>query len=214
MKVLDPGHRYELRGGNGLVFLQKEGGKVIRDGTTNEELVEVLIDRVTEACRDLPCEESIRAVYLLRQALEAFHMRAAKRFHAKVEGTHQPHYVVLEPVNVSHSRPEATDFDQADFGARLSCHGAIAAWQHLAWSMPPGSPNCRPPVQLIPDVAPRLPIVALDLAHALPPEISALVANLNAVVAALANLHDDELAAAGRDHRRRPAGRTGTHGMD
>ena len=116
MKVLEPGHRYELSCGNRLVFLQKEGGKVIRDGTTNEELVEVLIDRVIEACRDLPCEESIRALQLLRQVLEAFHMRAAKRFHAKVEGTHQPHYVAFEPVNASHSKPEATDIDQADFG--------------------------------------------------------------------------------------------------
>ena len=49
MKVVEPGHRYELAAGTDLVFLQKEGGKVIRDGTTNEELVEVLIDRVTEA---------------------------------------------------------------------------------------------------------------------------------------------------------------------
>lgn len=57
----------------------------------------------------------------------------------------------------------------------MSCHGPIAAWQRLEWSMPPGWPNCHPPVQLVPDVAPGLPIVALDLAHALPPEISECV---------------------------------------
>ena len=94
MKVL-PGHRYELRDGNSLTFLQKEGGKVIRDSTTNEELLTVLIDRVTGAFQNLPCQESIRALYLLREALAAFQMRTARRVDAKVDGTYQPHDYML-----------------------------------------------------------------------------------------------------------------------
>jgi hypothetical protein len=50
MKILDRGRRYELSAGNHLAFLQKGGDSVIRDGTTNEEVLEVLIDRTTEAC--------------------------------------------------------------------------------------------------------------------------------------------------------------------
>ena len=91
MKVVDPGHVYQLSAGNGLVFVQKERGNVVRDGTTNEEVLEVLIDRVTEAYQLLPCQESIRALYLLRQALAAFQMRTARRIDALVEGTHRPH---------------------------------------------------------------------------------------------------------------------------
>jgi tryptophan 2,3-dioxygenase len=91
MKILDPGHRYELTAGDTLHFLQKEGTKVVRDGTTNEELLQVLIHRVTEAYQQLPCKESIRALHDLRHALVTFRLRTARRVAAKVEGTHQPH---------------------------------------------------------------------------------------------------------------------------
>ena len=116
MKIVDPGLRYELATGNSLVFLQKEGGKVIRAGTTNEELLEVLIDRVTEAYQKLPCEESIRALYLLREALATFRLRSANRVNAKVEGTHQPHFHVFEAVAVSRSRSVATEIGKVDNG--------------------------------------------------------------------------------------------------
>jgi hypothetical protein len=55
MKIVDPGLSYELAGGNRLVSLQKGDGKIIRDGTTNQELLTVLIDRVTGAFQNLPC---------------------------------------------------------------------------------------------------------------------------------------------------------------
>ena len=91
MKAVDPGRVYELSAGNGLVFLQKDEGKLVRQGTTNEEVLEVLIDRVTDAYQALPCQETIRALFLLREALATFHARTDRRVGANVEGTHRPH---------------------------------------------------------------------------------------------------------------------------
>jgi hypothetical protein len=91
MKVIDPGRVYELSACNRLSFLQKDHGEIVRDGTTNEEVLEVLIDRVTEAYQRLPCQESIRAVHYLREALTALRNRTASRVRSRVEGTLQPH---------------------------------------------------------------------------------------------------------------------------
>jgi hypothetical protein len=114
MKVVDPGRSYELAAGNGLVFLRKQEGRIVRDGTTNEEVLEVLIDRVTEAYQTLPCQESIRALYLLREALEAFRTRAARRMHANVEGTLQPHDPVAEAPDILQGKSVAREFDALD----------------------------------------------------------------------------------------------------
>jgi len=111
MKAVDPGRSYELSAGNRLVFLQKGGDRIIRDGTTNEEVLEVLIDRVTEAYQTLPCEESIRALYLLREALATFRMRTARRIFAEVEGSNQPHDRIFDSADVSW-----TEVDQIDYG--------------------------------------------------------------------------------------------------
>jgi hypothetical protein len=91
MKVVDTGRAYELSAGNRLRFLQKEDGKITRNGTTNEEVLEVLIHRVTEAYQTLPCRETIRALHFLGEALTAFQTRTAIRVRANVEGTRQPH---------------------------------------------------------------------------------------------------------------------------
>lgn len=97
MKVIDPGRVYELTAGNGLRFLQKEDGRIVREGTTIEEVLEVLIDRVTEAYQTLPCQETIRALYLMREALAALQARTERRIHAKVEGTRRPHDPAPDP---------------------------------------------------------------------------------------------------------------------
>ena len=113
MKILDPG-RYELSAGNTLQFLQKEDGKVIRDGTTNEELLQVLIHRVTEEYQRLPCKESIRALHDLRHALVTFRMRTARRRAANIEGTHQPHDHVADWATGSRGGSTAGMVERAD----------------------------------------------------------------------------------------------------
>jgi hypothetical protein len=91
VKIVDPGRAYELAAGIHLHFLQKHRGEIIRDGTTVEEVLEVLIDRVTDGYQRLPCAETIRAVHCLREALRALHERTAQRVDAEVEGTYEPH---------------------------------------------------------------------------------------------------------------------------
>src|SRR5258708_7358898 len=114
MKVVDPGCIYELSAGNGLVFLQREHGHLVRHGTTNEEVLEVLIDRVTEAYQTLPCQETIRALYLLREALAEFRARTARRLSASVEGTHHPHDSVPASADMARTRTVSLDFDEID----------------------------------------------------------------------------------------------------
>jgi hypothetical protein len=116
MKVLDPGRRYELSAGNTLQFLQKAREAVLRDGTTNEEVLEVLIDRVTEAYQSVPCEESIRALHLLQEALTVFRMRTQRRQRSNVEGTDMPHDHGLEAADILHVHMVSSGGDVIDYG--------------------------------------------------------------------------------------------------
>ena len=108
MKVVDPGRSYELAGGNGLVFLQTEDGWISRDGTTNEEVLDVLIERVTEDYRACPSREGIRALYLLREALAALRQLSERPPRAGGEGTGQ-------------ARGPATESAEALLGRIASC---------------------------------------------------------------------------------------------
>ena len=116
MKILDRGRRYELSAGNHLAFVQKGGDSVIRDGTTNEEVLEVLIDRTTEAYQTLPCEESIRALHMLQEALAAFRSRTARRIAAGVEGTQQPHEYHFDSSDAVSGRAMAPVIEVIDYG--------------------------------------------------------------------------------------------------
>jgi hypothetical protein len=116
MKVVDRGRRYELTAGNTLAFVQKGGGQIIQQGTTNEEVLEVLIDRVTEAYQSLPCEESIRALHHLQETLVALRTRTARRIDANVEGTNEPHDHYFELAGSSRDRGMANKVEEIDYG--------------------------------------------------------------------------------------------------
>ena len=117
MRVIDPGRSYELSAGIGLRFVQKDGGRIVRNGTTNEEVLEVLIHRVTEAYQALPCQESIRALYLLREALASFRTRTARRVDARVEGTYQPHEPATHSADDGLGAPMAFGLEHIDLVA-------------------------------------------------------------------------------------------------
>jgi hypothetical protein len=91
MNVIDAGRSYELNAGSVLHFVQRDAATKVRAGTTNEEVLEALIHRVTDAYQLVPCQETVRALYLLHEALMAFRQRTARRVSARVEGTNQPH---------------------------------------------------------------------------------------------------------------------------
>ncbi len=103
MKVLTPGHHYELPNfdepkvkGQRLQFIHKKSDKkdptkqckLISDGTTNEEVLRVLIDRSEFLNKSLPSTETTLALKNLKEALYWFEKRTEDRKQRKVEGTH------------------------------------------------------------------------------------------------------------------------------
>lgn len=99
MKVLRENHRYELASFEGgqpqeLQFIEKEpnnisGGLVtINDGTTNEEVLEMLIDRMNGLNKKFPCRENALAITKMEEALMWLNRRTANRKARGVEGKH------------------------------------------------------------------------------------------------------------------------------
>lgn len=99
MKVLTPGHRYELESFEGsapqvIQFIEKrrkeEGSPelvTVNDGTTNEEVLKVLIDRMEGMNAKLPNDFTRLAITNLKLALAQLEARTAERKARQVEGT-------------------------------------------------------------------------------------------------------------------------------
>ena len=58
------------------------------DGTTNEEVLRMLIHRLKGLQAKFPCGENVVAIYLLEAALETLERRTADRKARGVEGKH------------------------------------------------------------------------------------------------------------------------------
>ena len=100
MKPVIEGHRYELENfeakdqpGQTLQFIQKtpvtEGSaelKTVSDGTTNEEVLKVLIDRMNSMQAKFPCRENAIATTHMETALLWLEKRTADRKARGVEG--------------------------------------------------------------------------------------------------------------------------------
>jgi hypothetical protein len=97
-----PGHIYQLDDGQHLAFLCKEPAKVkeplgsdsfwnemriVHNGTTVEEVLEVCEDRLIKLNRELPCRENREAIIGINRALIWLHNRTARRNHQNIEGT-------------------------------------------------------------------------------------------------------------------------------
>lgn len=103
MKVIKAGYGYELENfernipelNQVLYFIDKEttadgsGALVtIRDGTTNEEVLEVLIDRMRFLQAKFPCRENAIVITKLEESLMWLNKRTADRAARGVEGKH------------------------------------------------------------------------------------------------------------------------------
>lgn len=100
MKNLIEGHRYELENfedkntaGQQLQFIQKEpisAGSTelltISDGTTNEDVLEMLIDRMNYLQKKFPCRENALVITKLEESLMWLNKRTADRVKRNVEG--------------------------------------------------------------------------------------------------------------------------------
>lgn len=104
MICLDDHHNYELAGFEGvagrqtLKFIKKQKLtrdtqdhrlETIHDGTTNEEVLKVLIHRTQSMNNKLPSRESSLAITKMQEALMWFEARTKDRKERGVEGTHQ-----------------------------------------------------------------------------------------------------------------------------
>lgn len=100
MKVLTEGHLYSLEGFEGgaetaqeLQFIHKvpvsEGStelKTLSDGTTNEEVLEVLINRMQYLQSKFPCRENAIVITKLQESLMWLNKRTSDRVGRGVEG--------------------------------------------------------------------------------------------------------------------------------
>ena len=100
MNVIVEGHKYELSNfenknaeGQMLQFIQKEPKEAgstelitVADGTTNEEVIEVLINRLNYLQSKFPCRENALAITKLDEALLWLNKRTADRLKRNVEG--------------------------------------------------------------------------------------------------------------------------------
>jgi hypothetical protein len=91
MKILDPGHKYELSNKAKITFIKRVDGKLIHNGTTNEELLEVLLDRTEALQAKFPCHENEVAINGMRLALHSFNERTRLRVTQGVETKDIPH---------------------------------------------------------------------------------------------------------------------------
>lgn len=92
-RCIDPAHRYRLSGDQVLQFMKKERDpttgafELTRHGTTNEELIEVLLDRLRTINAQVPCRENSLAITKLEEAAHWLEARTRNRQARGVEGT-------------------------------------------------------------------------------------------------------------------------------
>lgn len=102
MNVIVAGHRYrvqnfENKGAYALIqFIHKEPKQegsselvTVCDGTTNEEVLKVLIDRMKYLNNKMECDENKQVISHLEESLKLLEERTAKRTKRNVEGTNE-----------------------------------------------------------------------------------------------------------------------------
>lgn len=85
VSVLDAGHTYMVTGGQKIQFIKRTAGVLVSEGTTNEELLQVLINRTRFLNDKFPCRENSIAIQKMEETLMWFNERTAKRIEQGVE---------------------------------------------------------------------------------------------------------------------------------
>jgi hypothetical protein len=93
MRVLEPGHAYILANfenkeahGQIIEFIKKDATSTLHDGTTNEEVLLMMIDRMNNMNAKFPCRENAMVITKLDEALMWLNKRTADRVKRGVEG--------------------------------------------------------------------------------------------------------------------------------
>ena len=87
MKVIIPGSWYEFEKVEQRIFFMNKN----TPGTTNEEVIDVLIDRINFLQGQVPCKENEQALGHLVTAREVLLSRTNKRVEQGVVETETPH---------------------------------------------------------------------------------------------------------------------------
>lgn len=104
MKIIEQGHIYELANFEGdehqkVTFIKKDikgdstnrdttNLETVYDGTTNGEVLTMMIDRMTYLQSKMPCRENALVITKLEEALMWLNKRTQDRIARNVEGTH------------------------------------------------------------------------------------------------------------------------------
>jgi hypothetical protein len=100
MKIIDPGHIYELdelgsENKKIITFIKRSGGAVQYDeewaGLQTQEVLRALIDRTKYLYDVLPCKETEEAIKHLRMALYWYEVRALRRKRSATNRTTDDH---------------------------------------------------------------------------------------------------------------------------
>lgn len=96
MNVVETGHIYKLNNTESsqaqeLIFINRDAGNLIYDGTTNEEVLKVLIDRLKYLNMKCPCRENSIVITKLEESLMWLNRRTELRIAQGVETKDLPH---------------------------------------------------------------------------------------------------------------------------
>lgn len=100
MKIIDPGHIYELdelesENKQKLIFIKRSGGAIQYEkewpGLQTQEVLRALIDRTKYLDQVLECKETKEALRHLRMALYWYEVRALRRKRSKTNRTTEHH---------------------------------------------------------------------------------------------------------------------------
>lgn len=99
MKMITPGHKYVAQNvenpeyGQTIQFIEKIPKEkdspnliTLEDGTTNEEVLEIVLDRINFLNRKFPCRENSLAITNIEQAIMWLEKRTKDRKSRGVEG--------------------------------------------------------------------------------------------------------------------------------
>ena len=85
IKILEPAVAYELEGGQVIRFVKCENGTRVADGTTNEQVMDVLLHRLREQNRRLPSRYNSLAITAIEEAQNWLIRRQRERDKAAAE---------------------------------------------------------------------------------------------------------------------------------
>ncbi len=97
MYCLEAGHVYKLSNAlepsrmQEVKFIKRVNGQLVSDGTTNEEVLGMLIDRIKYLNTKLPCRENALVITKLEESLMWLEKRTALRVAQGVETLDETH---------------------------------------------------------------------------------------------------------------------------